>query len=334
MIIDAHTHMCHISFIEQFSKAVSGWEKQKATQVTMLNMMMANLVDVKKRLQAMDRNNIKMQVVTPIPTVSFKIIPDDLGKQLSMVRLINDGMSKLMEESKGRLIGIGLVPLSGSEDERLKEFERAIHTLGLKGIMIPSNFQGKPMDLPEYESFFALAANLGIPLFLHPNTPLKNTDRSYETLFMLDQALGWPFESMLAITRLIFCGIIERYPALKIVTHHLAGGIPFYMGRIEELYPQAAQARVFGKALSKPLKDYFSQFYFDTAIGGSVQATQCAYDVFGADHMILATDYPFGEGNVETRLVNYPKVIEALHIPEQDKQNILGNNALKLLNIV
>jgi aminocarboxymuconate-semialdehyde decarboxylase len=299
----------------------------------MLNMMMTNLVDVEKRLQVMDRNNIAMQVVTPVPTVSFEIIPGDLSKQLSMVKLINDGMSKLMEESGGRLIGIGLVPLSGSEEERLKELERAITALGLKGILIPTNFEGKPIDLPEYESFFAEAENMGIPLYLHPNTPLKNTDRIYETFFMLDQALGWPYETMLAVTRLIFCGIMERYPALKIVTHHLAGGIPFYLGRLEELYPQAAQARVFGKALSKPLRDYFSQFYFDTAIGGSIQATQCAYDVFGADHMILATDYPFGEGNVETRLENYPNVIGALRIPEKDKQNILGNNALKLLKM-
>jgi predicted TIM-barrel fold metal-dependent hydrolase len=333
MIIDAHTHMLHASFVEELTKSGGQWAQEKAAEASILAKIMPDLANVPKRVEVLNRNRIDLQVVTPVPTLAFKQLPEDLDSYLAMIRLINDGMARLVEESGGRLVGIGTVPLTGPADARNQEFNRAINNLGLKGIAIPSNFEGKPLDAREYEPLLAQAAQMGVPIYIHPNAAIRNIDRSYEADYDLVRVLGWPFETMLILSRLVFSGIMDRYPDLKIISHHLGGGISFFLGRIEEIYIPEQQQRVFGRTLAKPLKDYFSLFYYDTAIGGSVPATRCTCDVFGTDHLLFATDYPFGTGNVEARLVNYPRVIQALGLPETDQDKVFAKNAQQVLKL-
>jgi aminocarboxymuconate-semialdehyde decarboxylase len=215
--------------------------------------------------------------------------------------------------------------------------ERAIKTLGLKAIGIVSSMNGNPIDLPEFEPFWAQAAELDIPVYIHPKNPSSTTGRSYEAEYDLIHNFGWPFETVLMLSRLVFSGIMERYPALKVVSHHLGGGmIPFYWGRTLETYEPENQRRNYGgqtQVLPKPLFDYFSRFYYDTAVGGSAPAIRCAYEVFGADQLIFATDAPWGPGTGEFRLAEYPKVIESLGLPEEDKRKIFADNARKMLNL-
>jgi aminocarboxymuconate-semialdehyde decarboxylase len=143
---------------------------------------------------------------------------------------------------------------------------------------------------------------------------------------------------MLALSRLVFSGIMERYPTLKIVGHHLGGGIPFFWGRTNETYDltnvtHTAENEAIGRVLSKPLFDYFSRFYYDTAIGGSASAIRCAYEVFGADQLLFATDAPNGPGSGEVRLATYPHVIKSLGLPELDNRKIFADNARRMLNL-
>jgi len=112
--------------------------------------------------------------------------------------------------------------------------------------------------------------------------------------------------------------------------------IPFYWGRTLETYEPENQRRNYGgqvEVLPRPLFDYFSRFYYDTAVGGSAPAIRCAYEVFGADQLIFATDAPWGPGSGEFRLAEYPKVIESLGLPEEDKKKILADNARRMLNL-
>ncbi|GAG49468.1 unnamed protein product, partial [marine sediment metagenome] len=235
----------------------------------------------------------------------------------------NDNMARLMEDSKGRLVAGGSIPLVGFEQGGRQEMERAIKTLGLRAISIPTNLRGKPPDLPEFEPFWAQAAEMNVPVYIHPNDPIGQSDRNYEAEYDMIHNFGWPFETVLILSRLVFSGIMERYPTLKVVSHHLGGGmIPFFWGRINETYAPENQQKTIGRVLPKPLSDYFSRFYYDTAVGGSAPAIRCAYEVFGADQLIFATDAPWGPGTGERRLSDYPKVIKTLGFSEADNKKI------------
>jgi len=333
MIIDAHAHMFHTTYLERLAEIGGRWAAKKVDEARDLVQRKPQIIDVGQRLTQLTRNSIDLQVVTPPHHLYSNLLPDDGATQLALARIINDGMARLVEESNGRLIGCGTIPLTGFEQGGWKEMDRAIKTLGLKAISLPSNFGGKPLDLPEFQPFWSQATKMGVPVYIHPNDPAKRNDRSYEADYDLIHNFGWPFETMLTLSRLVFSGITERYPALKIISHHLGGGIPFFWGRINETYKPAAQKRAIGRVLPKPLFDYFSLFYYDTAIGGSAAAIRCAYEVFGADRLLFATDAPFGPGTGEDRLANYPKVIKSLGLSEADNSKIFADNARRILNL-
>ncbi len=337
MIIDAHTHMMNSQYFDQLADKGGKWARGRVEWGLALAQRKPHFTDVALRVEQLDRNGIALQVVTPQRTFDSNLLPGDIAAQLAYARVLNDSMAKLMEESKGRLIAAGTIPMAGIEQGGRQEMERAIKTLGLKAIGIGSNINGKPVDSPEFESFWAQAAEMDIPVYIHPNDPAGTTDRSYEAEYDLIHNFGGPFETVLMLSRLVFSGVMERYPTLKVVSHHLGGGmIPFYWGRTMETYEPENQKQNYGgqvSALPKPLLHYFSRFYYDTAVGGSAPAIRCAYEVFGADHLIFATDAPWGPGTGEFRLAEYPKVIESLGLSEAENKKIFADNARRMLNL-
>lgn len=169
---------------------------------------------------------------------------------------------------------------------------------------------------------------MDIPVYIHPNDTVGINDRKYEAEYDLIHNFGWPFETTLVFSRLVFSGIIERYPQLNVVSRHLGGGmIPFFWGRINETYAPEKQQKTIGRVLPKPLFDCFSMFYYDTAVGGSAAAIRCAYEVFGADRLLFATKSPWGPGTGELRLSEYPKAIYSLNLSDKDTKNIFTDNA-------
>ncbi|MFC1872716.1 amidohydrolase family protein [Chloroflexota bacterium] len=331
MIIDAHTHMVHKDFFPAMAKTGGDWGKKITDLALERSKKTPNLVDVKLRVEQLDRNNIDQQVVTPRRTFDSNLLPGDVPAQLEYAKVLNESMGRLGEDSGGRLIATGNTPLAEYEKYGRKETERAVNSLGIKAIVISSNFRGKPIDLPEYEPFWAHMAEIGLPVYIHPDNPASTDGRTYEGDYDLAHCFGWPFDSELMLARLVFSGLMEKYPTLKIVSHHLGGGIPFFWGRVEETYED--QKRKLGRELPKPLYDYFKLFYYDTAIGGNVAAIRCACEVFGTDQVIFATDAPFGPKAGEHRMAEYPKAIEALGLPEAEKQNIFANNISRVLNL-
>ncbi len=337
MIIDAHTHMMNAEYLTRLGEVGGKEAKRQADYLLGLKDKKPQMTNVDIRIEQMDRNGIAIQVVTPHQLMDSNILAVDAKTQLAFARLVNDSMATLMEKSKGRLIAAGSIPLDGFEQRGGKEMERAIKKLGLKAIAIPSNIKGKPLDAPQFEPFWARAAELDIPVYIHPIDPVGTSDRAYEAEYDLIHNFGWPFETALMLSRLVFSGIMERYPTLKVVNHHLGGGlIPFFMGRTEETYEPKNQKENWGGVvlnLPKPLFEYFRRFYYDTAIGGSLPAIRCAYEVFGADSIVFATDSPWGPGTGEFRLAEYPKKIKSLGLPEEDEKKIFADNARKILKI-
>lgn len=337
MIIDAHAHMMNAKYFDQLADKGGKWGKERVDYGRDLSQRKPHFSDVALRVEQLERNGVDMQVITPQHTYDCNLLPGDIATQLAYTRVVNDSMAELMEDSKGRLIAAGSIPMAGFEQGSQQEMERAIRTLGLKAIGIVTNMNGKPVDAPEFEGFWASAAEMDVPVYLHPNDPAVTTGRSYEEEYDLIHNFGWPFETALMLARLVFSRIMERYPTLQVVSHHLGGGlIPFYWSRTLETYDSENQRLNYGdqvQALPKPLFDYFSRFYYDTAVGGSAPAVKCAYEVFGADQLIFATDAPWGPGSGEFRLAEYPKTIESLGLPEADKKKIFAGNVRRLLKL-
>lgn len=335
MIIDAHSHGFHGKYIAKIESIGGKWAQKELSQRRERVGLKPHYFDLALRLEQLNRTNIDLQVVTPGHQLDANLFPADAKAQLELAIALNDNMARLMEDSKGRLITGGCIPLEGFETGGRQEMERTIKNLGLKAISIPTNIIGKPLDLPQFESFWHQASEMDVPIFIHPTNPIPQHARPYETEYGLTHLFGWPFETALTLTRLIFSGIIERYPELKIVSHHLGGGlVPFFLGRITETFTPEYQQNKIGRIIPKPLSEYFSLFYYDTAVGGSAAAIRCAYEVFGADRIVFATDAPWGPGTGEVRLITYPKVIKSLGLSEAENNKIFEANARKILNLV
>ena len=329
MIIDAHTHGFQGEYLDQFIAIGGSWAKENIAHDKARGK--PELFDLSMRLEQIDRAGIDMQINTPGVHLDVNRFPGSGDVQMLLAKEINENMARLMEDSKGQILSAGTIPLSGLARGGIKEMDRAIKSLGLAALSIPSNINGKPIDLQEFEPFWSKAAEMDIPIYIHPTDSVRQNDRSYEAEYDLGHNFGWPFETTLALSRLVFSGFIERYPKLKIISHHLGGMIPFFWGRTNETYTPSAQQKKIGRSLSHPLFDYFSRFYYDTAVGGSAPAMRCAYELFGADQIVFATDYPFGDG--EGRMRSYPLVVESLGLSDEEKVKIFEGNARKILRL-
>ena len=334
MIIDAHTHGIHGAYLDRIADAGGEWTRKLTARIKDLNKDRPQFFDVALRLQQLEKYGIDMQVVTPGIELDVYLIPGDEKARLAYAKAINDCMARLMEDSKGKLLGIAAVSLLHFEEGGRQEMERAVRSLGLRGITVPSHVEGRPLDSPEFEAIWALAAEMNVPVYIHPQHAASSVGRPYEADYDLSHNLGWPFETSLMLSRLVFSGVMERHPTLKIVSHHLGGGmIPFFWGRILETYAPEKQKKLIGRVMPKPLFDYFSLFYYDTAVGGSAAAIRCAYDVFGADRLIFATDAPYGPKGGEGRLETYAGVVRSLGLSQAETEKIFSGNAKRMLNL-
>jgi aminocarboxymuconate-semialdehyde decarboxylase len=153
------------------------------------------------------------------------------------------------------------------------------------------------------------------------------------------QVLGWPFETSVAMARMVFSGLLERLPGLRIITHHCGGMLPYFAGRAETLWAQLGSRSVDGseaqvlKRLSKPPLEYFKMFYGDTVLGGSASALRCGLDFFGTDHIVFASDCPFDPEHGPMFIREGIRSIESLNLSEQDTDKLYFGNALKLLRL-
>jgi predicted TIM-barrel fold metal-dependent hydrolase len=327
MIIDCHTHGMHGGRLEGVEAAGGPWIKKQIDNARGKPIFS----DVKGRVAQLDRHGYDYQIVTPQWSFDANLCPgDDIRAAYTMA--LNDNMARMQEESNGRLLCIGNVALEDYEKSGRKEAERVVKTLGMKGIFLCTHVRGKPIDSPEFEAFWAHAQEMDIPVVIHPAMAISAVSRPYEGRYDLMRAFGWPYETILCLAGLVFSGIIERYPKIKISTHHLGGGLPFIFGRIYEHYNEDPVERI-GRRLPQDMKDLFRTFYYDTAVGTHSPAVKCTYEAFGIDRMIFATDAPFGPGRGDYRMENYPKMVRAVGLSEAENKKIFEDNPRKLFKI-
>lgn len=333
LIIDMFTHMAHKSYLEELKASGKALVTSGANEIYKLAGDLPQATDPRRRVEILDKSGIDKQVVTLYHAVDCNVITKDPEYKLTLARSINDSMARIVEESKGRLISAASVPLDMLEEGGLKEMDRAVKNLGLKAVALPTHIQGKPLDSPQYRPFWSRASELGVPVFIHPANPAQ-VGRTYEAEYRLTHVFGWPFETCLSLTRLVLSGIMEAHPDLKVVSHHLGGGmVPFLWERVQESYLDKMQRQLLGHVLSKPVYEYFRLFYYDTAVGVNAAAIKYTCELFGAEQVVLGTDFPHGLNGGIDRLNDYPRIIKSLDIPEAGKNKILGGNAQKILNL-
>jgi len=329
MIIDIYTHILPDPFFREMSRV-----SPKLENIGARLRGVKKLFDLDLRFAEMDTLGDYRQVISlPNPPLE-EIAQGETVAQLA--RVANDAMAELCAQHPTRFPAFVAAVSLDDVDAALKEAERAIKTLGARGIQIFTNIAGQPLDEERFKPVFAAMAGYDLPIWLHPARTAAMPDYAAETKsrFEMWWCFGWPYETSVAMARLVFSGVFDRHPALKIVTHHLGGGmIPFFDGRI------GAGMEVLGsrtsdedystvlKSLKRPHLDYFREFYADTALFGASNGLICGLDFFGADRVVFSTDAPLGP------IAKTIAAIDALDLEAEAREKIMVTNAAKLMKL-
>lgn len=249
-------------------------------------------------------------------------------------KLLNDGFAEICKKDPDRFPGWVAQSALGAPDLGIKEAKRAIAN-GALGVQIYTHVNGRPLDDPEFEPFFAAMNEIDKPIWLHPARTAAMSDYATESKskYEIWWAFGWSYETAAAMARLVFSGIMDKYPKLKIITHHFGGIVPMVEGRIGPGWDQLG-ARTSDEDLSLVLKrlkkrplDYFKHsFYADTATFTGVSAMHAGFGFFDLDKIVFASDCPFDpeKGTMYTR--ETLRIIEGLDMPKADKDKVWHGN--------
>ncbi len=255
--------------------------------------------------------------------------PPELTRALA--RDVNDELAGLVRDHPDRFAGFAASLPLNDPDAALEELERSRRDLGANGVLIHTNVAGLPLDDPRFEPIFARAHELGAAIWLHPTRSPVWPDYPTETesRYGIWWSLGWPYETAVAMTRLVFSGHLERYPDLTVITHHAGGMVPHVSGRLDTIQAED-QREAFAHTFKKPALDYFRQFYVDTAMFGAPHAVRCAVEFFGPGHVLFGTDMPLGgPAVIEDTIAD----LRRLGLAAADEQAVFSGNAQRLLGI-
>lgn len=297
------------------------------------------LWDIDSRLRLMDEFPGLQQILSLSNPPIEALAGPELTPQIA--RIANDSLAETCRKHPDRFPGfIASLPLNNVEAS-LAETDRAIRDLGAKGIQIFTNMNGKPMSLPEFRPIFRKAAEYDLPVWIHPIRGPQSADYATEKASEDEIwfTFGWPFETTACVTRLIYSGIYDELPKLKIITHHMGGMVPFYAGKIDLGFDQIffGTSQTNPKAEKAGLKlrpiEYYRMLYADTALNGAVAATKCGHSFFGSSHSVFATDAPFDAEDGRLLIRTTIAAVDALDIPKAEKDMILSGNARRLMNM-
>jgi predicted TIM-barrel fold metal-dependent hydrolase len=334
MKIDIFNHFYPRRFFDEFIK--SNTLKDMGKRV--LNL--PAICDVDMRFRVMDRvidesGDYCQIICLPTPPLEWFAGPE---KTPLMARIANDGMAELVEKHPKRFPGfVASLPMNNPE-ESIKEMIRAVAELGAKGVQMFTNVMGKPLDAPEFLPLFETASRREVVIWLHPYRAANFPDYLGEnrSKYEIWWTLGWPYETATAMSRLVFSRVLERFPNLKIITHHMGGMVPYFEGRVGYGWDQIGSRttdenyRELLQSMKKRPIDYLRDFYADTALFGARAGTVCGLDFFGVDHVVFSSDTPF-EPEPGLYIRETIKVIDSLDITKEQRERIYRGNAERML---
>ena len=298
-----------------------------------------SIVDLDQRFRIMDQFGDYAQVIC-LPSPPIEVFgPPSLSTDIA--RLANDGMAELVLKHPDRFPAfVASLPMNDPSG-LLDEARRAIEELGAVGVQVFTNVLGRPLTAPETLPLFDLMAELDLPIWMHPARGADFADYKQEkrSHYEIWWTFGWPYETSVAMAHIVFEGLFDKHPSLKIITHHMGGMIPYFEGRVGPGWDQlgARTSDVDYTLLLRKLKrrplDYFRMFYADTALFGAWEATKCGLRFFGAERVLFASDSPFDpeKGSMYTRTTI--EIIDRLDISLQERHAIYEGNARRLMRL-
>ena len=333
MKIDIFNHFFPKRFFDEFVN-VGGGGSGALKRVRNL----PTVADLDARFRVMDEFGEFRQVLSlGSPPIEVLASPRESPH---LARVGNDGLAELVAKYPDRFIAfVASLPMN-KPDAAHEEMVRALDELGAKGVQLYTNAVGKPLDAPEFQPLFEEAARRDVGIWLHPTRYAGFPDYQSEnkSLYEIWWTFGWPYETSVAMARLVFSGLFDRFPDIKIVTHHMGAMIPYFEGRVgygwDQLGTRTTDEDYAGllRSMKKRPIDYFRYFYADTALFGAHAGTRCGLDFFGVDHVLFATDIPF-EPEPGLYCRETIRVIENLDLTADQKDRIYRRNAERLLNI-
>ena len=302
------------------------------------------LYDLDARLRMMDSFGPDYQQILTLsmPAIEYVASPD---KSPELAKIANDGMAEIVAKHPKKFPAfVASVPMNNVK-AGLVEITRAVEKLGAKGIQIMTNVNGRPLDDPEFGPIFEKMHSYDLPVWMHPTRPQKFADYPNEQGSKYDiwWVFGWPYETSAAMARMVFSGFFDRWPNLKIITHHLGAMVPFLEARVglgldqlgtrEAAEPHYTQIIQDMKKKGRRPVDYFKMFFGDTAINGSKSGTICGIDFFGCDHVLFGTDCPFDPEGGPMFIREIIKVLDEIDLTADQRNKIYHLNAEKMLRL-
>ena len=335
MKIDIYNHVMPTAYLDMMKLHL----KDQGILKRMSNLRM--LWDIEARVKMLDDKFPDVQQVLTLSLPSPELVGGpDLSPQLA--RIANDGMAAMVAKWPKKFPAfIASLPMN-NVPAALAEMDRAIDKLGARGIQICTSVAGRALDETEYFPVFERAVNKHeVAIWMHPARPATRADYQGEakSKFEIWQVLGWPFETSVAMSRMVFSAFFEKLPQMKLITHHCGAMIPFFSGRAETLWAQLGSRSAdenyeeLLKSMKKKPIEYFRMFYADTVLGGSASALRCGLDFFGADKVVFASDCPFDPEGGPMFIREGIRSVEDLKLSEADKRKIYFGNAMKLLRL-
>jgi predicted TIM-barrel fold metal-dependent hydrolase len=294
------------------------------------------LINVEQRLAMMDETGIDLSVLVPLPwieTVPPVYANPDLCK--GAAQLFNNELANIVAGHPDRFMGVALLPTTNA-GIMLEELERAVNDLNMVGGFFVVGPTVKPPDHADYQQLYARAVELDVPLWIHPSRPGNYPDYVGEpgSKWQIWQALSWLLDSSQAMVRLVFDGVFDRYPNLKLIIHHHGALIPMFAQRMQNGWDYFEQNTGVKQptSISSPYIEHFKNFYCDTATQGHEPLMiQMALNFFGPDRILFGSDGPMDKENGRIFTNDAIRSVEDLNLKKKVQEKIFSGNALRLL---
>ncbi len=324
-IIDFHNHFFPPSYLDEIISGPSNVKVSFDSERNPLlyypgdyNIVVRGHRDIEYRADVLARAGVDQQILS-FTTPGTHI--ESPQRSVELARIVNDSLAKIVAERGDRFAALATLPMNDPEASAV-ELDRAFGKLGFKGVMLHSNINGVSLSDRRFWPLYEKANSWQAVFYIHPSFPVGVEAM---TEFWLMPLIGFPFDTTLAAAKLVFSGVVDKFPDLKWVLGHLGGAVPYLAERLDRGYFAFRECR---ENIKTPPSEYLKAFYYDT-VNFDVRALEFAISFAGADHLVAGSDFPHQIGSLEKMVTS----IEKLGISAKAKAGILGGNAARLLQL-
>ncbi|SHK58940.1 aminocarboxymuconate-semialdehyde decarboxylase [Pseudonocardia thermophila] len=326
-VIDLHAHVSTPACEKLLDGPAPAWldpftrfsgPETAAYNATQFAALAGKLTDPAQRIADMDRTGIDVQAISAAPPQFYYWADPALGRRLA--RMQNEHLAEFARDRPDRFVALATVPLQDVE-AAVAELHHGVRELGMRGVEICTNVNGLDLDDRRFRPFFAAAAELGVPVLLHPHG-FTGGDRLTE--YYLTNVVGNPLDTTVAATRMIHSGLLEELPDLALVFVHGGGYLPFYSSRMDHAWAHRPEGR---RCIpNRPPSEYLRRCYVDALVYDAAHLRFLVQQM-GADHVVVGTDYPYDMGDEH--------VVELIReaLPTDAAEQVLGATAARLLGL-